>query len=284
MADEQEEVLLAGEYFLGVQGLAMMRSIITQPSLSRPRVDDVRKVIEHFGEFPNSLELPVTAFGVEAGYTEWAPSYDGPNPAIALEEPIVRELLTGVAPGNALDAACGTGRHALLLSQLGHDVLGVDATGAMLAVAQAKVRAAEFRRGALDALPIDDASIDVLTCALALEHVEDIDPVFREFARVLRRGGHAIISDMHPVWRMMGGVAAFGAGGRRGVPYVAGYTHQVSDYARAFLAAGFTMRACIEPLVDDTILPTFASYQAHPDATRQAFSGLPFVVIFHLVR
>jgi hypothetical protein len=44
------------------------------------------------------------------------------------------------------------------------------------------------------------------------------------------------------------------------------------------------MRACIEPLVDEATLQTFASYQAHPEATRQAFFGLPFVVIWHLTR
>jgi ubiquinone/menaquinone biosynthesis C-methylase UbiE len=193
--------------------------------------------------------------------------------------------LSGIPPGDALDAACGTGRHALLLAELGQRVTGVDATEAMLAVAREKMPAADLRLGQLDALPIDDASIDVLTCALALEHVRDIRPVFREFARVLRPGGRAVVSDMHPVWRLTGGVAAFPAEtGSIGVPYVAGFTHQISEYAQAFLAAGFTLRACVEPLVDEATLAVFPSYRAHPDATRQAFLGLPMVVIWDLAR
>jgi ubiquinone/menaquinone biosynthesis C-methylase UbiE len=173
----------------------------------------------------------------------------------------------------------------LLLSQLGHRVIGVDTTEAMLAVAREKVPAADLRRGVLEALPVDDASVDVLTCALALEHVADVEPVFREFARVMRPGGQAVVSDMHPVWRMTGGVAAFPTeDGSRGIPFVAGFTHQISEYARAFLGAGFTMRACIEPTVQEETLQILPSFSVYPEATRQAFLGLPFVVIWHLAR
>jgi 2-polyprenyl-3-methyl-5-hydroxy-6-metoxy-1,4-benzoquinol methylase len=262
-----------------------MRSLPSQPSVARPRVTEMRSIIERFDEFPNSLEFPVSEFDVDAGYTQWSRTYDGPNPAIAAEEPIVGELLAAIPPGDALDAACGTGRHAARLAELGHRIIGVDATEAMLAVARAKVPNGDFRIGKLAELPVDAASIDVLTCALALEHVEDLEPVFREFARVMRPGGQAIISDMHPVWRMNGGVAAFTAeDGKRGVSYVAGFTHQVSDYTSAFLNAGFTLRACIEATVGEQSLVLFPSNQVYPEATRRAFTGLPFVIIWHLLR
>ena len=79
---EQPETLLAGEYFLGVQGLAALRTCLTRPSLSRRRVEEIRGMLVRFGEFPNSMELPVTEYDVETGYARWARSYDGPNPAI----------------------------------------------------------------------------------------------------------------------------------------------------------------------------------------------------------
>jgi ubiquinone/menaquinone biosynthesis C-methylase UbiE len=222
---------------------------------------------------------------VEQGYTQWSRTYDGPNPAIAREEPVVRELLTRIPAGDALDAACGTGRHALLLSQLGHRVIGVDATEAMLKLAREKVPGADFRQGRLEALPVEAASIDVLTCALAVEHCGDLGLVFDEFARVLRSGGYAIVSDMHPVFKMTGGVAAFPTeDGSRGIPFVTGFTHQIGDYARAFVASGFALRGCVEAIVDEETLSLFPSYQVYPDATRQAFLGLPFVVIWHLQR
>jgi ubiquinone/menaquinone biosynthesis C-methylase UbiE len=282
---DKPEVLRAGEYFLGVQGLAMMRTILARPSLARPRVDDVRSIVERFEEFPNSLELPVSEFDVEAGYTRWAPSYDGPNPAIAREEPIVRQLLAGIAPGVALDAACGTGRHALALSELGHRVIGVDATEAMLAVARQKVPGADFRTGRLEALPVDGVSVVVVTCALALTHVDELAPVISEFARVLRPGGRAVLSDIHPFMAMTSSVAAFNEEGERGaLPFVVNLPHQVSEYVQAFLGAGLAIRQCVEPPVTEEMLSVFPTYPAYPDATRDAFIGLPYLLIWELER
>jgi len=138
---------------------------------------------------------PLTEHEVESGYTEWAPRYDGPNPAIAAEQPIVHRMLEAVAPGVALDAACGTGRHAAKLAELGHRVIGVDTTNAMLDVAREKVPEAEFRVGRLEALPVDDASVDVLTCTLALTHVEQLGPL-EDLRRVSARlfSGELLVS------------------------------------------------------------------------------------------
>ncbi|MFZ0217306.1 MAG: methyltransferase domain-containing protein [Candidatus Dormiibacterota bacterium] len=46
--------------------------------------------------------------------------------------------------------------------------------------------------------PSTYGAVDVLTCALALTHVASLRPIVGEFARVLRPGGQAVRSDMHP--------------------------------------------------------------------------------------
>jgi ubiquinone/menaquinone biosynthesis C-methylase UbiE len=253
--------------------------------MARKRMDDVRRIIERFDEFPHSLELPVTEHDVESGYTRWAPKYDGPNPAIEREEPVVHALLAKLPPGSALDAACGTGRHAAHLASLGHDVIGVDATEAMLAIARAKVPQGDFRIGQLESLPVKDASVDLVTCALALTHVERLAPVMQEFARVLRPGGHAVISDMHPFIAMTSGVAAFPAeDGGPGVPFVENRVHHASEYVQAYLDAGLRITACIEPVVTEEMLPRFPPYLAYPDATREAFLDLPYLLIWQLAK
>ena len=238
-------VLKVGEYFMAVEGLAMMRHIITDPERGRARGEDIRRIVENFGEFPQNLDLPVTEHDVESGYTKWAPKYDGPgNMAIEYEEPVVHGLLEKLPVGDALDAACGTGRHAAMLTQLGHSVVGVDATEAMLAVARAKVAGADFRQGTLESMPIDSASVDLLTCALALTHVADLTPVISEFARVLRSDGKAIISDIHPFAAMTGLVAAFPTDdGGLGVPFVESRAHEHSEYVTAFHDAGLRVKA-----------------------------------------
>ena len=79
------------------------------------------------------------------GYGSWAGFYDEPgNQLIDLEQPIVREILDGLPRGVALDAACGTGRHSAYLASLGHTVIGVDSSVAMLARAREKVPGGEF--------------------------------------------------------------------------------------------------------------------------------------------
>src|ERR671917_2014165 len=124
----RRDTLLAAQYFVAVAGMAAMRSCLTHPTAARPRLDDVRGVVEHLDEFPNDLEIPVLEHDVADGYTAWAPRYDGPNPAIEAETPVVRGILARAPRGAGLDPPRGTGRHAAHLRELGYDVVGVDAT------------------------------------------------------------------------------------------------------------------------------------------------------------
>jgi len=282
---KQAEIICAGEYFIAVEGLAMIRHLLTDTPMARKRMGDIRHILDHFDEFPQSLEFPVTEYDVQAGYTSWAPRYDQPNLVIEREEPIVKALLASVPLGTALDAACGTGRHSATLAALGHTVIGVDATEAMLSIARDKVPGGDFRLGRLEALPLADSSVDLVTCALALTHVERLDPVIREFARVLRPGGCAILSDIHPIMAMTSGVAAFPTeDGSLGVPFVVNRPHQVSEYIQAFLDAGLLITACLEPAVTEEMLPRFPTYAAYPDATREAFVRMPQLLIWQLAR
>lgn len=280
---KRTDTLVAGEYFLAVQGLALIRTCLTDPTAGRPRVEEMRAIIDHFAEFPHALEIAVTEHEVDDGYTRWAPRYDGPNPAIATEEPVVRAILDELPPGVALDAACGTGRHAAWLAGLGHDVIGVDANDAMLAIARAKVPTGDFRRGRLENLPVEDASVDVATCALALTHVSDLGPVMAELARVLKPGGQAVLSDIHPFATMTGSIAGFPDEDiTAGIPYVQNLTHPISAYVTAFRAAGLTVLDCAEPVVGDEVVRMYPSFAIFPEATRQAFLGTPYLLVWRL--
>ena len=283
-AGRRTETVYAGHYFLAVQGMALIRSVLVDPHAAIPRVEEIRTIAENLDEFPNSLAIPLIQHDVEDGYTQWAPVYDGPNPAIEAEQPVVHPMLEALPAGVALDAACGTGRHAAKLAELGHSVIGVDTTEAMLDVARAKVPDADFRRGRLEDLPLDDASVDVITCSLALTHVPDLGPVMREFARVLRLGGAVVLSDMHPFNTMMGGSIAGWSGDdiTKGIPYVVNLVHQVSDYVDAFNAAGLSIVTCAEPRFGDAQVERVPSYPLYPDASRQAFVGGPYLLIWQL--
>ena len=247
------------------------------------RVADLERLLrERDAEPLLALELPAPEVDSVTGYAAWAGTYDVlPNPLIRVEEPAVRRLLGGVPAARALDAACGTGRHADFLAARGHRVAGVDRSPAMLAHARARVPQATLAVGSLVALPIADASVDVAVCALALMHLPELRPAVAELARVLRPGGVLVVSDLHPTMLTLGGSALYqGADGTVG--RVAGWVHRHEDYVAAFGATGLTLRSCVEPPWGEDDLPLLGGpfYSLAPEAVRAAFLGLPGALVW----
>jgi ubiquinone/menaquinone biosynthesis C-methylase UbiE len=275
--------MVAAQYFTAVAGLATMRHCITEPSAVRARLDDIRRIVEGLDRFPNDLVVPVVEYGVDDGYDAWAPRYDGPNPATEVDEAAVHAILADLPAGIALDAACGTGRHSAHLRARGFEVTGVDANRSMLTIAEAKVPDCDFRVGDLAALPVDDDAVDVVVCSLALTHVERIEPVLGEFARVVRPGGSVVLSDIHPAALTFGSVAVFPTGrDELELHYVRSVVHPVSEYVQAATATGLVVRACREPVMPESAITRNPAFAVVPDAVRQAFEGLPFLLVWRL--
>ncbi len=179
-----------GHFLVGMEGLAILRSWLTAPDDAAARLEELSGFLARPESSPLTLQLDVPNEDVQSGYVRWAGVYDGAaNPLIHVEEPAVRALIDALPPGRALDAACGTGRHARHLHSRGHRVIGVDASAAMLDVARHRLPDVDFRLGDLGALPVETASTDLVVCALALTHCERLAPPIAELARVVGPGG-----------------------------------------------------------------------------------------------
>lgn len=97
-----------------------------------------------------------------------------------------------------LDVACGTGLVAVEAAKIlggAENITCLDPSEGMLAVARTKL-AATFVQGRAEALPFADDSFDFLTMGYALRHVTDLETTFREYHRVLRPGGKALILEV----------------------------------------------------------------------------------------
>jgi ArsR family transcriptional regulator len=99
------------------------------------------------------------------------------------------------------DLGCGTGQLAEALAPFVARVVAVDASREMLQAARTRLRGldnVELRRGTLERLPLEDASLDAAVLALVLHHVPDPARICAEAARALRPGGRLVVADMLP--------------------------------------------------------------------------------------
>ena len=99
------------------------------------------------------------------------------------------------------DLGCGTGRMGEALAPFVSKLVAVDDSPAMLEAAKerlARFDHVEVRRGRLEALPVEDGSLDVALVALVLHHLPEPGRAVAEAARALQPGGRLLVVDMLP--------------------------------------------------------------------------------------
>lgn len=177
------------------------------------------------------------------------------------ERPATLSLLPDVRGWRVLDAACGPGVYAEWLLARGAEVLGVDASPKMLALARQRLGPDVELRQADLGQPLDfleSASFDVVLSPLTLDYIEDWHSTFAEFYRVLRPGGYFVFSVGHPladylyfksqnyfatelvgsVWRGFAPVLV----------YVPTFRRPLGAVINPLLSTGFRLETILEPL------------------------------------
>ena len=143
-----------------------------------------------------------------------------------------------------LDAGCGSGQFALALAARGARVTGVDLSPEMIRLARendgrlALPEAVTWEVGAVDDLPLPDASVDAIHARMVLPFVPDVPAAMREFRRVLRPDGRLLASTagpLSPVYR---------ESWRRHLPGETGCNYLLPwEMERLALASGWTVCA-----------------------------------------
>ena len=135
-----------------------------------------------------------------------APKYDLLNHTLSMSiDHVWRRRVVGevrrAKPGRILDVATGTGDLAIAMARRIRDVqvLGVDLSEQMLAVARRKIEARGLDgrivldRGDAERLAVADASVDVATVAFGVRNFGDLGAGLRELARTIKPGGKVVI-------------------------------------------------------------------------------------------
>lgn len=99
------------------------------------------------------------------------------------------------------DLGCGTGHLSLAVAPMVARVIAVDSSAAMIKTGRARLAghdSVEVRKGELEALPIEDAALDLAFLVLVLPYVAEPGRVVAEAARALKPGGRLLIVDLMP--------------------------------------------------------------------------------------
>ncbi len=164
-------------YKLGLIGLALLRNWLKgENDVSSQLMSDAEIIIDEFNSDLQILDSQVPEFNVQEGYEAWANNYDQmPNLLLDAEQPVMEELLHTLPQGKMIDMACGTGRYTSFLKELGHDVMGIDQSASMLAVAKKKNPNILYQQSDISKTNLKSKSFDGLVCALALSHFKTLD-------------------------------------------------------------------------------------------------------------
>ena len=192
---------------------------------------------------------------VARAYDQWSAQYDRDRNATRdLDALVVREAPLRLSGQRVLELGCGTGKNSVWLASEARELIALDFSPGMLAVARERVGAAHARfieHDIREPWPVETVSVDVVVGNLVLEHVQDLTAVYAEAARVLRSGGQLFLCELHPQRQLLGGQAHFVDAATSETISVPAFRHTTSEYVNDGLAAGFVLRHLGEHLEQD---------------------------------
>ena len=182
---------------------------------------------------------------VSRAYDRWAHQYDAdPNRTRDLDAQVLRTIGLRVHGRDVLELGCGTGKNTQWLAGLAQSVVALDFSAGMLARARVRVPAPHVRfvqQDIRDPWPLAAGSADLVVGNLVLEHVEDLAPLHRDAARVLRTGGQLLFCELHPERQRRGGQAHFTDARDGTTVVVPAFRHTVAELVNGGLEAGLRL-------------------------------------------
>ncbi|UII32348.1 class I SAM-dependent methyltransferase [Fulvivirga ulvae] len=200
----------------------------------------------------------------QEGYNTWAATYDTViNKTRDLEAKVLRKTLADRKFAHILEAGCGTGKNTSWLASLTSNLTAFDLSEEMMNKARQKVNNTHvsFRQADLtQSWPPLAQPADLIVSSLVLEHIEDLDFIFKEASAALENNGLFYICELHPFKQYSGSKARFET--NEGLVVLDCFTHHISDYIKAAVKHGFTLQEIDEWFDEDSAkeLPRLVSF------------------------
>jgi ubiquinone/menaquinone biosynthesis C-methylase UbiE len=178
---------------------------------------------------------------VKEAYDNWASQYDKDfNKTRDLEAISLRESLKDIHVDRCLEIGCGTGKNTSWLAEHAEHVTAVDFSEEMLAVAREKIKAGnvEFVRADItNEWSFATKPYDLVTFSLILEHISNIENIFRVLRTVVKINGLVYIGELHPFKQYSGSKARFE--NAEGLHVLPCFNHHISDFTGSAVRNGF---------------------------------------------
>ncbi len=222
--------------------------------------------------------------GPAEGYNLWAGEYDNQpgNLMLALDEEVFSSLFHELDPAGKImaDVGCGTGRHwKKILEKKPSMLTGFDVSSGMLFILKEKFPQAETRLLKDDTLPgMADDSVDILISTLTIAHIAGLEKTLQEWSRVLKPGGHMIITDYHPATLAKGGKRTFQHKGK--TISLVNHVHSIEKILQLARQLGLQEERLIEKHIDDSMRPWYENKNALH--VFEKFRGMPIIYGLHL--
>ncbi|MBV8251063.1 MAG: class I SAM-dependent methyltransferase [Chitinophaga sp.] len=172
---------------------------------------------------------------IKESYNSWAPQYDSNiNKTRDLEAVALRENLQPFTFNNILEIGAGTGKNTSWLVGQAPNLTAVDFSEEMMAIAKSKFQdhpGIRFVQADITTpWNFTTEKYDLITFSLVLEHIENLDHIFAEAAKLLNRGGIVYIGELHPFRQYGGSQARFTT--NEGEKMLEVYTHHISEFVQ----------------------------------------------------
>lgn len=118
--------------------------------------------------------------------------------------PNLLRIVGDIRGKNVVDVACGQGYFTRALFTAGAQVSGVDASKSLIAFARKKgpKGITYFESNADRLIFFSPETVDVATCILAIQNIENLAGVLKEIAKILKKGGVCYLIINHPAFRI----------------------------------------------------------------------------------